>query len=196
MKSSYALSMITLSTLGVISLQAQSVSAADLKQWAITFYDNGDNRVGQGTFSYNLATERFIAEDESGYYGLTVRTAIDSFSATIMNIDWESRGDNIWWGDGSTPPGFQNRSRYGTFLNYDRWFLGDGDFGEYTLSLRFSSSSDVFGEGTWSQFFIFSEPPIEGSGTWTATLVPEPLTLLGTLTAVGFGAFFKRKSGQ
>ncbi|MFM7439088.1 MAG: PEP-CTERM sorting domain-containing protein [Snowella sp.] len=33
-----------------------------------------------------------------------------------------------------------------------------------------------------------------GSGTFIATAVPEPLTTLGSLMAIGFGVAFKRKS--
>jgi hypothetical protein len=51
------------------------------------------------------------------------------------------------------------------------------------------------GTGTWSA--VLSGTTSLGSGSFIATntsiAVPEPLTLLGSMTAVGFGVAFKRK---
>ena len=64
------------------------------------------------------------------------------------------------------------------------------------LSIKIDPTSDtLLGTGTWSA--VLSGTTSLGSGTFVATntsiAVPEPLTLLGSMTAVGFGVAFKRK---
>lgn len=70
-----------------------------------------------------------------------------------------------------------------------RWFLGDtGGIPERQLSIN--------SDGTYVGFDLnvpSNAPDFPPSGTYVATAVPEPLTILGTGTALGFGAFFKRK---
>ncbi|CCQ64696.1 Glycerophosphoryl diester phosphodiesterase [Crocosphaera watsonii WH 0402] len=39
---------------------------------------------------------------------------------------------------------------------------------------------------------LFSTSSETLTGTWTAQAIPEPLTILGSLTALGFGTLFKR----
>ncbi|WP_048753971.1 PEP-CTERM sorting domain-containing protein, partial [Crocosphaera watsonii] len=40
--------------------------------------------------------------------------------------------------------------------------------------------------------YLFSTSSETLTGTWTAQAIPEPLTILGSLTALGFGTLFKR----
>ncbi|MGK7942036.1 MAG: PEP-CTERM sorting domain-containing protein [Crocosphaera sp.] len=67
-------------------------------------------------------------------------------------------------------------------------FIDDQEFGDPTNPFQISFSDP-------------SRPWIEGATaivdpTDPRHTVPEPLTILGSITAVGFGAFFKRKLGQ
>ncbi|WP_009547710.1 PEP-CTERM sorting domain-containing protein [Crocosphaera subtropica] len=62
------------------------------------------------------------------------------------------------------------------------------------VNTQYSSNSDGlpsvnFQQSTSESIFFVSTPPIEPA------VVPEPLTLLGSATAIGFGSFFKRKLG-
>ena len=67
----------------------------------------------------------------------------------------------------------------------EAWFFGDPFFSENLLRINGSSLD------RWIQV----RDTVEFSnGTWTAAIVPEPITILGTATALGFGAMFKRKN--
>ncbi len=50
---------------------------------------------------------------------------------------------------------------------------------------------DPQGVGGTIIFTSFEASPVTRTGTWTAQPVPEPLTILGSLTALGFGTLFK-----
>ncbi len=53
-----------------------------------------------------------------------------------------------------------------------------------------SPFNQSFTQSTSESIFFVSTPPVEPA------TIPEPLTILGSATAIGFGAFFKRKLGQ
>ena len=57
----------------------------------------------------------------------------------------------------------------------------------------FTDSMSLIGDG-YSES-ILSVPPFSGndSGTYVATVVPEPLTILGAVTALALGTGFKRE---
>ncbi len=66
------------------------------------------------------------------------------------------------------------------------WFLTDvlfAPFSQYRIFLNSNGDFDGF------------LPPeaVTVQGTWTAQAIPEPLTILGTATALGFGTLFKKK---
>ncbi|WP_013323173.1 PEP-CTERM sorting domain-containing protein [Gloeothece verrucosa] len=65
----------------------------------------------------------------------------------------------------------------------DAWYYQSDLIGEILISI------DAAG---FFSFFDYDEN-VSLDGTWTASAVPEPLTLFGVSTALSFGAFFKRK---
>ncbi len=70
----------------------------------------------------------------------------------------------------------------------------DGDF----LGLSFSTDAEFsFIPGFFDleeSFFSYNiSGEVDGAGDINYNLVPEPLTILGTMTALSFGGFFKRK---
>ena len=69
----------------------------------------------------------------------------------------------------------------------------DGEF----LGLSFSTDvqfSFIPGFFDLSEaFFVYDIPEGSGTGDINYSVVPEPLTILGAMTALGFGSVFKRK---
>ncbi|MDJ0598374.1 MAG: PEP-CTERM sorting domain-containing protein [Crocosphaera sp.] len=70
----------------------------------------------------------------------------------------------------------------------------DGDF----LGLSFSTDAEFslipgFFELEEALFSYNLPGQVDGAGDVNYNLVPEPLTILGTVTALGLGGFFKRK---
>lgn len=215
---------IAFTGLGILA-SAIPVSAATIT-FDLDFFDDSGTQVGDGEFSYDdeasTCFEFSIAgdcsreplEDPNDYNDVFfVENALTDFSATINGEDW-SGAYGHWWGDDESGqlPGEQSISRYGIFINDNRWFFGDGDFGERQFVMDFTQSSDTYGEGDWLQEVVSSGggDPFAGSGTWQATrvgiesepsvpapspseAVPEPSTIFGALVAMVFGYFCKRR---
>ncbi|WP_013321406.1 PEP-CTERM sorting domain-containing protein [Gloeothece verrucosa] len=154
--------------------------------------------------------------------GFKVKTLLTNFEATIKlrplffdpqggtDVDFvvDSWGlDNLgvrWWKDPSVPVSMGNQY-YDDYDYYDEeyvvesgWVFGQTRHEGYHY---FSMYSPEVGfnkvvRGSWNAI-NYGEPNYQDSGTWTATLqgtpMPEPLTLLGTSTAIGFGLLFKKK---
>jgi hypothetical protein len=175
----------------------KSAQATQLYKGKIEFYGSDEaTLVGTGTFSFDTDDLTFVEEvpvpDPEPSDGFYVNTALSSFSANVIEHHW-SLGSKAWWLDGSIKPGYQAVSRYGIYITPKTWFFGDPYFGEEALVMYFNSFSENDGSGTWHAEVGFLS--MEGHGTWKATVkpVPEPLTILGTGAALGFGALFKRK---
>ena len=94
-------------------------------------------------------------------------------------------------------------SRYDRSSIFGKWHLSlilKGEFIDDKLRIKTEMTIGRFFSppGTPAILFLdvpFQEAPIpiHGEITGIAEQVPEPLTILGTATAVGFGAFFKRQ---
>jgi hypothetical protein len=150
-----------------------------------------------------------------------VSNALNSFSATISGVNFRQTSI-AWWADPSRnqQAGYQYRPRFvrsfDIDIRYDRWGFTAGDWispidirygrwgftagdwiSPHVISITIDPTSDTLsGTGTWSAYTAYSGDLL-GSGTFIATntaiAVPEPLTLLGGMTALGFGVAFKRK---
>ncbi len=69
----------------------------------------------------------------------------------------------------------------------------DGDFLglSFSIDAKFSLIPGFF-DISEAEFF-YEKLEGAGAGDITYNAIPEPLTILGTLSAIGFGSFFKRK---
>ena len=214
---------LTLTGLGIL-ISTVPVTAATIT-FDLDFFDDGGTEVGDGQFSYDDETATCVelspvgdcfqepSEDPNDFNDVFfVENALTNFSATINGEDWDL-GYITWWGDDESGqlPGYQATSRYGIFINENRWFFGDGYFGERQLSIGITQFSDTSGEGSWNQDVVppGGGNPFAGAGTWEATrvgttpepsipapsseAVPEPSTVFGALVAMIFGYFAKRR---
>ncbi|ACB52797.1 hypothetical protein cce_3449 [Crocosphaera subtropica ATCC 51142] len=73
------------------------------------------------------------------------------------------------------------------FIHYD----DDGSFVGNSLLSNTNISSLAYSYGSFPEAFSSFELTLQDTG-----VVPEPLTILGAATAIGFGASFKRKLAQ
>jgi hypothetical protein len=212
MKSKYVPKTFVLGAVTVISLAFFNVKPAYSTSFSLKFLDNSGQQVGSGGFSYEDNKIRCVELNLAGCNppgGLSsddkeifVSNPLNSFSATISGVRF-SQSHLAWWVDPSRnqQAGFQvvSPGAYPSFyIGYGGWFFDSGNYGfPYpVISLKIDSTSDTFaGTGTWSA--TFSSNGSSGSGTFIATntaiAVPEPLTLLGGITALGFGVAFKRR---
>jgi hypothetical protein len=138
----------------------------------------------------------------SSFLWCSLSNALTSFSATIYGLSFRQSA-TAWWADPSRNQraGFQLVIPYSLpsiSVVYDRWFFanGNGPFSYPSISIIIDPTSDTFsGKGTWSAMRSLTDS--WGSGTFVATnttiAVPEPLTLFGSITALGFGVAFKRR---
>ena len=144
------------------------------------------------------------------------------FDTTYYESNW-SLERKTWWSDEESGqvPGYQSITRYGISIRDSQWFFG-GTFPEdEQLVMKFESFSDTFGAGSWitSVAPFINGFPSSSTGTWEATIVdttpeplpsvpapepnpepnnpesvPEPIGVLGLLSAVCFSYFTKRKT--
>lgn len=176
-----------------------SVSAATIG-YDLTFFDNLGDAIGFGEFAYNTDTTSCIQEFPVGLpcdemNGFFVDTELTRFSANISGTQWEliDSAGQLWWDEPTSTVKQAIGGRTEIFLQ-DRWFFGDNFFGEDILFMEGASG------GSWTKVLNTSN---NLGGTWIAELrettspnnhvIPEPLTLLGTAVAIGFGTFFKTK---
>lgn len=173
---------------------------AELVWWDMEFFDNTGGQVGSGEFSYDLDTTTFIVTlpypvdplndplcqgnlDSCGFY---VDTALESFSANILGVQF-GKQLTAWWNSNTVPPmGHLYGGRAGRGVG-SGWFFGD-DLGNKQFSISRNGITSSTGNGSW--LLAGSEIPQPGfySGNWTATLrnstsVPEPTV---TLSLFGF----------
>ena len=204
---------LILGTATVISLTFFSVKPAYSTSFSIKFLNDSGQQVGSGDFSYEDNKIKCVQNTPNPSacnppgadpgHEIFVSNSLNSFSANILGVSfWKS--STAWWVDPSRhqQAGFQlivpNKPFPSVSILYDRWFFanGNGPFSYPSISIRIDPTSDtLLGKGTWSA--MLSPTNSWGSGTFIATntsiAVPEPLTLLGSMTAVGFGVAFKRK---
>ncbi|MGK7940771.1 MAG: PEP-CTERM sorting domain-containing protein [Crocosphaera sp.] len=172
-------------------------SYAASMSYTLSFFDNSGEKIGSGWFSYDTSSSTCIQTLPFGdscdpfelRNGFFVKTELTDFSANISGTEWtlNDRSGQLWWDDenenelGAVREAIASRS--GIFTR-NQWFFGDQFFNQYFLSIRGQSG------GSWTQGLDYSDYKY---GTWTASVVPEPLTILGVATAIGFGTFFKLK---
>lgn len=217
--------------------------AVNIKVWNLAFYDETNDLVGSGQFSYDLDTTTLIRnlssyelDEEFGpiyefdeYY---VHTALQSFSATLTlpSLDPEAETvEDTWTLDdqsiilpGNAPPGSKitfwfdpsvplemGQQWYDVYYSYNfnvpfsvefpyiidegRWIFGSRYENSRYFEMGYAQliSTNIW-QGRWSASDI-STSLYSGNGTWIATTIPEPLTILGTGAALGFGAVFKKQ---
>jgi hypothetical protein len=187
--------------LGLTAVPVNQAIAANLKTWNLTFYSSKGEQVGFGQFRYDLdkttfvATEQVSGSSQTPPDGFYVRNALESFTATIMQQQWNlsEPGYTTWWADGSRAPGQQRLARGSKpFIAENSWFFGDPYLGMRQLNLNnMEFVSDKVWQGEWIQSIASQNGSNEGR--WIAVGAPEPLTILGASTAIGFGIFFRRK---
>ncbi len=212
-KERYASKTFILGTVTVISLTIFGVKPAHSTSFSLKFLNDSGQQVGSGGFSYEdnqiicvEATSDPTACNPPGgspsNKEIFISNTLNSFSATILGEDFR-QSFIAWWADPSRnqQAGYQHRAftiPYPTIsISYGEWWFDSGIlFFPYPLiSIKINPTSDTFsGTGTWS---AYAGAGLLDSGTFIATntsiAVPEPLTLLGSMTAVGFGVAFKRK---
>jgi len=205
-----------LGTFTVLSFTIFSAKPAHSTSFSLKFLNDSGQQVGSGGFSYQdnkircvEATSDPTACNPPGgspaNKEIFVSNALNSFSATISGVNFR-QSYIAWWADPSMnqQAGFQYRSplvgpAYPSFsIGYGGWAFDSGNymFPFPAISMKIDPTSDTFsGKGTWSA--VLSGTTSLGSGTFIATntaiAVPEPLTLFGSITALGFGVAFKRR---
>ncbi|EAZ92496.1 PEP-CTERM sorting domain-containing protein [Crocosphaera chwakensis] len=198
-----------LATTTVISLIGGIVninpSFAAIIGYNMKFFDNSDNQIGSGEFTYDADTITCIQTAAFGdscdqFNGRDVKTELISFSANILGTEWRfnDRSGQLWWDENSNSVLGAIPNGPDIFVD-KQWFFGNQFSNRNFLSIEGQSGEN---SGTWKQVLNFD---VDNSlnGKWTAMLkksspsnhhiVPEPLTLLGTAIAIGFGTFFKIK---
>ncbi|MFM7441531.1 MAG: PEP-CTERM sorting domain-containing protein [Snowella sp.] len=215
MKTKHNPKTFILGAVTVISLTFFSVKPAYSTSFSLKFLNDSGQQVGSGGFSYEdnkircvEATSDPAACNPPGgsppNKEIFISNTLNSFSVTILGQDFR-RSFPAWWADPSRnqQAGYQLRAfsiPYPTIsIGYGEWWFDSGIlfFPFPLISMKIDPTSDtVSGTGTWSAY-AGSSGGLLGSGTFIATntaiAVPEPLTLLGGMTALGFGVAFKRK---
>ncbi|MDX2228239.1 MAG: hypothetical protein NW220_01285 [Leptolyngbyaceae cyanobacterium bins.349] len=201
--------------LGLTTIGAESAAAATLT-WTLTFTSN-DTVIGTGEFSYDDAKVVVVRSPQpySDYYiadkddpirpdfippfpGLWTVTRypnpLVSFIANLPGQTWTLNFPS-WWapeGPGSLLGSFQC-GRSGC-LTANQWFAGSTlglAPGQFAMFGGTPIAADRY-SGTFVSAPIPSSPTSLVSGTWTATAVPEPITLAGAAIA-GTGYWLSRK---
>jgi|GEM_PF-5862025 len=191
----------------LLILAAFSNNPAYSTNFSLSFLDNSGQQVGYSQFSYADSGVTCVPTNTNpvactsgsnppGSNEIFVTHALTSFSTTIygetLNIlpnQWN------WWADPTTSqqPGetLGDSSNISiTFYTNEWYFHGTFLLAYPALDLKFSSASDTSGSGTWQ---LFGEAILPRSGTFTANALPEPSTILGSITAMGLGAALKRR---
>ena len=190
----------------LLATGVQPVKAASIF-WDISFFDDNDMEVGNGYFSYDPDTTTLVDINARGDT-ISVDTILDTFSAVILGVEWDEPGINWWITDETIATRGQSQSRSGPSLS-DGWFFGDPFFGTTALNIE-GGSTDSNGSGTWSQLLVVDsgDPPLTGFGTWSATQrvntgnngsstdVPEPLSILASMTALGLLPLLKKEHSK
>lgn len=182
---------------------ATTVGLATPAQAVLLIYDLqgtlADGGSFGGTFSYDTE-EPDLAPDEDLFGAFLLKT-------WNIQVSSPSLGDFQWSGDVSTN---DPDAALGQFVDGGDEFVGFG-FGivdenssnleeVVALGVGFEYlgsdlNSPAFPEeiGNFVGGFLFNNVIVTAA---EITVIPEPLTILGTATAIGFGAFFKRQINQ
>ena len=205
----------------LLSLVVCGVNSANATTFSLKFLDNSGQQVGSGSFSYNDYEISCIDISSGGYNPCTsnspgtkifVSRSLTSFVATVPEdpsdpsgiTTWGYLDGPAWWADParSQQAGFllsqrlQSEVQVSVANNLFRSTLGDPRFPRAVLTMNISSASDISGSGNWYADGLGYGPARSGTfiAEGTPVAVPEPLTILGSIMAVAFGAAFKRKT--
>jgi hypothetical protein len=204
----------------LLSLVVCGVNSANATTFSLKFLDNSGQQVGSGSFSYSDDEIRCIDISSGGYNACTsnsstkifVSRSLTSFVATVPDdpsdpsgiTTWGYLDGPAWWADParSQQAGFLLSQRLpgdvqvSVANNLFRSTLGDPRFPRAVLTMNIGSASDISGSGNWYADGLGYGPARSGTfiAEATSVAVPEPLTILGSITAVVFGAAFKRKT--
>jgi len=205
----------------LLSLVVCGVNSANATTFSLKFLNNSGQQVGSGSFSYNDYEIRCIdISSTAGGYCTSNRPGtqffvsrpLTSFVATVPEDPSDPYGTTTWGDlDGPTWWADPARSQQAGLLfsqrlpgdvqvsvanNLFRSTLGDPRFPRAVLTMNISSASDISGSGNWYADGLGYGPARSGTfiAEGTPVAVPEPLTILGSITAVVFGAAFKRKT--
>lgn len=189
--------------LGAMTLysMAASVGAGEAQAAIFSFSLNGTYTAGgaiTGTFDYDTVSNAY-----SNYSFLS--------SATTLNPAVGALANNFTYSSASS----EVNTNFATSTSATGLYLSSADSNAFPyrdLVLAFTSGLNTLTNiGDTTTLIVDNARPTNGSyeqygssgqtltaaisgGTITRTAVPEPLTILGAATAVGFGAAFKRRT--
>ncbi|MEB3123339.1 MAG: PEP-CTERM sorting domain-containing protein [Snowella sp.] len=171
-----------LGTLTGVTITSQVSGSAALSVFNSTGTSQAFNR-GKAEFDFNLVAPQISVDSTAGAYNLagTVQPGVTgSFSGPVTTVDGSynvlSSDLSYYIGDGTT-----------TFTATGD--LSDGFYSGRGASGVFFSGTSVLSANAIVTYTYTEKPPAP-----PVAAVPEPLTILGAATAVGFGAAFKRRA--
>lgn len=192
---SYLTPVITITTLsGVIAFTEVAEAAGIATRWNFNF--TGDITGGgfieiegdQQTETYEVINIQFTLDFGTGLGPQNV--TLDNFGLipTPLQFSPHDTSNEL----SHTNPFAQLFPNSGLSAINPGWNQGMSEGGNFTMSGSgdgVNTPNDPSGVGG---IILFSTSSETLTGTWTAQAIPEPLTILGSLTALGFGALFKR----
>lgn len=208
--------MKTLSSLGLgTSLIAATVTAATVvavapAQAGVLTLGAGDilNITGQSTFdltpnipfqTIDFLTGQVESDSTGGFY--TNYVAGDATLKTISDIDITRIAGPLYSGVATNP--LLKFSDGVKFVANNPFNVTRVAYGEFGVALNFTPFSGTFvnADGvTVAQGLFSAQQFFNGDGSYSMTIktkdVPEPLTLMGSGLALGFGGLFQRKNAS
>ncbi len=197
---SYITPVITVTTLsGVITFTEVAQAAHITTQWNFNFTGeitgNGfleieEHQEGEETQTYEITDLQFTLD-----FGI----GLDSQNVTLANFPDTTKP--LYFSPDDTSNELWHTNFFAQFLPLlapinPEWIQGSLEgVGNFTMSgsgQGVNTPDDPQGVGGIILFSSDESSPQTRTGTWTAQPVPEPLTILGSLTALSFGTFFKR----
>lgn len=175
--------------------------------WALKFFDSGSgSQIGSGSFAYDDSQPLDVTVnlfDEDPIRGsVTVEPSeqwfeLTSFSAKIADSVWNlSDSPNpilAWQPTGTATPSSRGGAksvviagREPIIYKSDSWFFGEPYFGIPALDID---------NGSFVLTYQGAEEVENYGGSWIATQVPEPVSILGTAT-LGLGILAQRRRGK
>ena len=171
-----------LGTLTGVTITSQVSGSAALSVFNGTATSQGFSR-GKAEFDFNLVAPQISVDSTAGAYNLSgtvAAGATNSYSGPVTTVDGSynvlSSDLSYYIGDGTT-----------TFTATGD--LSDGSYSGKGASGVFFSGTSVLSANAIVTYTYTEKPPAP-----PVAAVPEPLTILGAATAVGFGAAFKRRA--
>jgi hypothetical protein len=130
--------------------------------------------------------------DRGWFYGSSFQPADSdvAFAEGVTDVSQISDASIFTFTDGSVGPFCDaecDPDQVGDFLVWKN--INTGHFGVLRIDDIQGNSQEATLSGTW--WF-----QTDGTGDFTSNSVPEPLTILGSATALGFGALLKRESSK